>query len=364
MAGSVKNRRRQGANRCAQKKRSAKKRAVRARRSSGDDEARAVAPRRLYHPGPPDRRRGGARRGAGRARGARSGDGRRDARDRRPAAVALARARLRRTGGDHRLAAGFGRQRQCDGCAPATPRFRRSTPRASSPPTKRNSRPAACRRPKMNALKALAEATANGLDLAGLAALEAEAAHDALIAVKGVGPWTADLFLLFCLGHPDAFPAGDLALQEAARLALGLRNAARRAQAGGDRRALAAVARRRGADAVGVLSRREAARWRGRAVTRGVRDLKRSAAGAPAGPSIVCLAAILRERNSNSRTARKAAAGGGALRASLTSNSSRAPLRQANNGQICIRTRVSYDVNPDTSLTSSSSRACAPPSKQ
>ena len=45
---------------------------------------------------------------------------------------------------------------------------------------------------------------------------------DALIAVKGVGPWTADLFLLFCLGHPDAFPAGDLALQEAARIALGL----------------------------------------------------------------------------------------------------------------------------------------------
>lgn len=76
---------------------------------------------------------------------------------------------------------------------------------------------------KMRALKALAEATTNGLDLAGLAALEADAAHDALVAVKGVGPWTADLFLLFCLGHPDAFPAGDLALQEAARLALGLR---------------------------------------------------------------------------------------------------------------------------------------------
>ena len=77
---------------------------------------------------------------------------------------------------------------------------------------------------KMRALKALAEATTNGLDLAGLATLEAEAAHDALVAVKGVGPWTADLFLLFCLGHPDAFPAGDLALQEAARLALGLRH--------------------------------------------------------------------------------------------------------------------------------------------
>jgi DNA-3-methyladenine glycosylase II len=78
--------------------------------------------------------------------------------------------------------------------------------------------------PKMRALRALAHAVHNeGLDLAGLGALEAEAAHRALIAVKGVGPWTADIFLLFCLGHPDAFPAGDLALQEAARLALSLK---------------------------------------------------------------------------------------------------------------------------------------------
>ena len=120
---------------------------------------------------------------------------------------------------------------------------------------------------KTRALKALAEATTNGLDLAGLAALDAEAAHDALVAVKGVGPWTADLFLLFCLGHPDAFPAGDLALQEAARLALGLQQPARRAQAGTDRRALAALARRRGAAAVGLLPRREAARRRRRAIT-------------------------------------------------------------------------------------------------
>ena len=55
------------------------------------------------------------------------------------------------------------------------------------------------------------------------AALDAEDAHKALVAVKGVGPWTADIFLLFCLGHPDAFPAGDLALQEAAKLALNLK---------------------------------------------------------------------------------------------------------------------------------------------
>lgn len=77
--------------------------------------------------------------------------------------------------------------------------------------------------PKIRALRALAHAVGEGkLDLPGLAALTAEDAHEALIGVKGVGPWTADIFLLFCLGHPDAFPAGDLALQEAAKLALRL----------------------------------------------------------------------------------------------------------------------------------------------
>ena len=78
--------------------------------------------------------------------------------------------------------------------------------------------------PKIRALRALAEAVAGGaLDLAGLASLDAEDAHERLVAVKGVGPWTADIFLLFCLGHPDAFPAGDLALQEAVKLALSLK---------------------------------------------------------------------------------------------------------------------------------------------
>ena len=77
--------------------------------------------------------------------------------------------------------------------------------------------------PKVKSLRALAEAVArDGLDLAALGERDAGAAHERLIEVSGVGPWTADIFLLFCLGHPDAFPAGDLALQEAARLALGL----------------------------------------------------------------------------------------------------------------------------------------------
>jgi len=79
--------------------------------------------------------------------------------------------------------------------------------------------------PKMRTLRALAEAVETGqLALDTLGAHDAPAAHRALVQVSGVGPWTADIFLLFCLGHPDAFPAGDLALQEAARLALGLEN--------------------------------------------------------------------------------------------------------------------------------------------
>jgi len=76
--------------------------------------------------------------------------------------------------------------------------------------------------PKIRALRSVARAVAEGLDLGALGALDAVEAHRALVAVSGIGPWTADIFLLFCLGHPDAFPAGDLALQEAARLALGL----------------------------------------------------------------------------------------------------------------------------------------------
>jgi DNA-3-methyladenine glycosylase II len=76
--------------------------------------------------------------------------------------------------------------------------------------------------PKIRTLRAVAQAVADGFDLEALAALDADAAHAALCAVKGIGPWTADVYLMFCLGHADAFAAGDLALQEAARLVFGL----------------------------------------------------------------------------------------------------------------------------------------------
>ena len=77
--------------------------------------------------------------------------------------------------------------------------------------------------PKIRALKEIARAVAGGrLALASLADIDADKAHAALTAIHGIGPWTADIYLLSCLGHADAWPAGDLALQEAARLAFAL----------------------------------------------------------------------------------------------------------------------------------------------
>jgi DNA-3-methyladenine glycosylase II len=76
---------------------------------------------------------------------------------------------------------------------------------------------------KIRTLKAIARAIdRRELDLPALATKPAEEAHAALTAVHGIGPWTADIYLLFCLGHSDAWPAGDLALQEATRLVLAL----------------------------------------------------------------------------------------------------------------------------------------------
>jgi len=77
---------------------------------------------------------------------------------------------------------------------------------------------------KIKSIRAIGKAVAKGrIDLTQVGNMDADAAHAALTALHGVGPWTADIYLLFCLGHADAFPAGDLAVQESARLAFGLR---------------------------------------------------------------------------------------------------------------------------------------------
>ncbi|MDT3378726.1 DNA-3-methyladenine glycosylase 2 family protein [Labrys neptuniae] len=76
--------------------------------------------------------------------------------------------------------------------------------------------------PKIRTLRAVGQAMLEGLDLDALAVLSADAARLELTRVKGIGPWTADIYLMFCLGHGDAFASGDLALQEAARMLLDL----------------------------------------------------------------------------------------------------------------------------------------------
>lgn len=62
---------------------------------------------------------------------------------------------------------------------------------------------------------------AGEIDLEHLASLDDEAAIAALTALKGVGLWTAEAYLLMCEGRLDVFPGGDVALQEAIRWADG-----------------------------------------------------------------------------------------------------------------------------------------------
>src|SRR5947207_4855204 len=77
---------------------------------------------------------------------------------------------------------------------------------------------------KIKTLKLLArELAEERLNLDVLANEDADAAHNTLTAHHGIGPWTADVYLLFCLGHGDAWPAGDLAVQEAVKIGLGLK---------------------------------------------------------------------------------------------------------------------------------------------
>lgn len=82
-------------------------------------------------------------------------------------------------------------------------------------------RAAGLSRPKQRTLAALSRAILDdGLDLLHLCELDAADAIRRLTAVPGIGPWTAEVYLLFAAGHPDIFPARDVALQSAVGHAL------------------------------------------------------------------------------------------------------------------------------------------------
>jgi len=79
-------------------------------------------------------------------------------------------------------------------------------------------------RPKVSFIKDLAEHVLDGrLDLKGLRKHPDEEVMRQLIAVKGIGRWTAEVFLMFRLARPDILPADDLGLMNAVHRAYGLR---------------------------------------------------------------------------------------------------------------------------------------------
>jgi DNA-3-methyladenine glycosylase II len=68
-----------------------------------------------------------------------------------------------------------------------------------------------------------ARASSGALPLARLGRMKDQAIMERLTAVKGIGRWTAEIFMMFSLGRPDVLPVDDLGIQHAMRLAYGLR---------------------------------------------------------------------------------------------------------------------------------------------
>jgi DNA-3-methyladenine glycosylase II len=85
-------------------------------------------------------------------------------------------------------------------------------------------RAAGLSRPKIAYLRSLAEHVLSGeLELDRLDELSDEEISAELTAVKGLGQWSADMFLIFHLGRPDVLPVGDLGIRNAAKAAYNLR---------------------------------------------------------------------------------------------------------------------------------------------
>ena len=78
-------------------------------------------------------------------------------------------------------------------------------------------------RAKASYLRSLAEHVVSGqLELDRLDELPDEEVAAQLTAVKGLGQWTADMFLIFYLRRPDVLPVGDLGVRRAVQIAYGL----------------------------------------------------------------------------------------------------------------------------------------------
>jgi DNA-3-methyladenine glycosylase II len=94
-----------------------------------------------------------------------------------------------------------------------------TTPQAVTTASEDDLRAVGLSRPKARYARALAGA---GIDFAALEGMATAQVVGTLTAVPGIGVWTAEIYAMFSLGHADVLPAGDLALQEGARMLLGL----------------------------------------------------------------------------------------------------------------------------------------------
>jgi DNA-3-methyladenine glycosylase II len=104
------------------------------------------------------------------------------------------------------------------------PPDRKPTPERVMQLTEDQIRAAGFSRPKAAFIKDLAAHVLDGrLDLKGLKRHSDDEVMRQLIAVKGIGRWTAEIFLMFRLGRPDIFPADDLGLINAVHRAYKLR---------------------------------------------------------------------------------------------------------------------------------------------
>jgi DNA-3-methyladenine glycosylase II len=78
--------------------------------------------------------------------------------------------------------------------------------------------------PKQKHMKTIASAILDGtLDLKRVRSMPDDVAREHLTAIKGIGPWTADIYLMSSLGRADVWPVGDVALQAAIARALKLK---------------------------------------------------------------------------------------------------------------------------------------------
>lgn len=77
-------------------------------------------------------------------------------------------------------------------------------------------------RQKTGYARGLASALLDGFDLTALAGLPDDEVRERLVGLRGIGRWTADIYLTMCLCRPDVWPHGDLALATSAQQVLGL----------------------------------------------------------------------------------------------------------------------------------------------